>query len=77
MTEQAAMTASKLMTLSTRIVLRMTYPGPARDFPKQPIFIVGDVKEDEVADRMVEVECKIGWVVGYKGKVLSRIGLRG
>lgn len=76
MTEQAAMTASKLMTLSTRIVLRMTYPGPARDFPKQPIFIVAEVKEDEVADRMVEVECKIV-VVGCKGKVLSRIGLRG
>ena len=42
MTELAAMTASRLIILRTRIMFSTTYPAPARDFPKQPIVIKSD-----------------------------------
>ena len=66
MTEQAAMTASKLMTLSTRRILRMTYPGPAKDFPKQPMMIFVLCRIEGMYDGTLDVEDKVALVVDHE-----------
>ena len=76
MTKLAAMTASRQMILSTRIVFRMTYPGPARDFLKLKKAIMSDssgltkrlkciigrsLKMDTVSTRLITARQQSSW----------------